>query len=317
MKEIGGYFGLEQLINKPYYDNLVALNTGRNALIYLIKAKRISKVYLPYYLCNSVSDKLSKNNISFEYYHIQKDFLPLFEKGLKNDEYLYIVNYYGQVSDYIIKRLKDKYKNIILDNAHSFFQKPLPGIDTIYTCRKYFGVTDGAYLSTNSVLDFDLEVDKSSSRMKHVLGRFEGQASDFYNDFKRNDDSFKELPLKKMSLVTRNILGAIDYGKVLEYRKRNFKYLHSRLKHTNELDIEIPNGPFAYPYYCVNGIEIRKKLAKNKIYIPTLWPNVLRECSGDSVEFDYAANILPLPCDQRYGLEDMEYLIKELMSCID
>ena len=127
MKEIGGYFGLEQLINKPYYDNLVALNTGRNALIYLIKAKRISKVYLPYYLCNSVSDKLSKNNISFEYYHIQKDFLPLFEKGLKNDEYLYIVNYYGQVSDYIIKRLKDKYKNIILDNAHSFFQKPWIG----------------------------------------------------------------------------------------------------------------------------------------------------------------------------------------------
>lgn len=41
---------------------------------------------------------------------------------------------------------------IILDNTQSFFQKPISGIDTIYSCRKYFGVPDGAYLSTNILL---------------------------------------------------------------------------------------------------------------------------------------------------------------------
>ena len=74
----------------------------------------------------------------------------------------------------------------------------------------------------------------------------------------------------------------------------------------------MPYGPFAYPYYVENGIETRKKLAEKKIYIPTLWPNVLIEKHGDTIEYDYAANILPLPCDQRYGLDDMEYIVKEL-----
>lgn len=312
MREIGGYFQLDQLINKPYHENLVELNTGRNALLYLVNAKKIRKIYLPCYLCNSVSDMLNRHKIDYEYYHIGRDFLPIFGKELRNDEYLYIVNYYGQMIDDVIWEFKSKYKNIILDNTQSFFQKPMPGVDTIYSCRKYFGLPDGAYLSTDVIWDERLEEDESSSRMKHILGRYEGQASDFYNEFKKNDESFKELPIKKMSKLTRNILGAIDYEKIIQSRNRNFEYLHGSLKHTNILDIKLPYGSFTYPYYVENGIEVRKKLAQRKIYIPTLWPNVLKENLEDSIEYDYAANILPLPCDQRYGGEDMEYIVREL-----
>ena len=181
MREIGGYFQLDQLIDKPYHENLVELNTGRNSLLYLVEAKKISKVYLPYFLCNSMSDMLGKYGINFEYYHIGKDFLPVFEEKLKEDEYLYIVNYYGQIADDVIRMFKEKHSNIILDNTQSFFQKSFSDIDTIYSCRKYFGVPDGAYLSTDVALNEILEEDKSSSRMKHILGRFEGQASDYYN----------------------------------------------------------------------------------------------------------------------------------------
>lgn len=312
MKEIGGYFQLDQLIDKPYHENLVELNTGRNALLYLVKAKKINKIYLPYFLCNSVSDLLIKQGIKFEYYHIGKNFSPIFEEKLKKDEYLYIVNYYGQITEDVINKFKRAYKNIILDNTQSFFQKPISGVDAIYSCRKYFGVPDGAYLSTNAYLDEILEEDQSSSRMKHILGRFEGQASDYYNDFKKNDEAFKELPIRIMSQLTRNILGAIDYEKVIESRNKNFEYLRNRLADINILDIKLPYGPFAYPYYVKNGIEIRKKLAEKKIYIPILWPNVLKEKLEDSVEYDYAANILPLPCDQRYGIDDMSYLVSNL-----
>ena len=44
MREIGGYFQLDQLIDKPYHENLVELNTGRNSLLYLVEAKKICKV---------------------------------------------------------------------------------------------------------------------------------------------------------------------------------------------------------------------------------------------------------------------------------
>ncbi|MGO1470263.1 MAG: hypothetical protein ACTHW2_09610, partial [Tissierella sp.] len=209
MREIGGYFELDQFINKPYYNNMIELNTGRNALAYLIKAKGIKKVYIPHYLCDSVSGVLKMLSVDYEGYSIDKNFNPLFDKKLEKDQYLYIVNYYGQISNSSIRSFKEQYGAIIIDNTQSFFQKPVQGIDTIYSLRKYFGVPDGAYLSTDRILEEKLEEEKSSHRMKHILGRFEGEASTYYNDFKENDESFKELPIKRMSKLTRNILGAI------------------------------------------------------------------------------------------------------------
>lgn len=317
MKEIGGYFQLDDFIDKPYHEDLIQLNTGRNALLYLVKSKNIRKIYLPYFLCNSVSDMLKKHRISYEYYYIGKEFFPIFNQTLKDDEYLYTVNYYGQMTDDVIEKCKSKYKNIILDNTQSFFQKPLPGVDTIYSLRKYFGVPDGAYLKTDRILEEKLEEEKSSHRMKHILGRFDGEASTFYNDFKENDESFKMLPLKKMSSLSQNILGAIDYEKVRTRRNENFRYLHENLSNSNTLDIIVPEGPFSYPYYVKNGIVVRKALAEKKIYIPTLWPNVLRDNKESTTEYDYAANILPIPCDQRYDIKDMKRIIKELKICID
>ena len=33
--------------------------------------------------------------------------------------------------------------------------------------------------------------------------------------------------------------------------------------------------------------------------------NIEKECQADSLEYHYAADILPIPIDQRYGKEDM------------
>ena len=65
-----------------------------------------------------------------------------------------------------------------------------------------------------------------------------------------------------------------------------------------------------YPLLINNGMRIRKQLQQMKIYIPTLWPNVLDECEPDTLEYKFAADILPIPVDQRYGVEDMEYLVE-------
>lgn len=41
--EIGGYFGLEPLISNEYYKDLIALNTARNALLFILKARKNSE----------------------------------------------------------------------------------------------------------------------------------------------------------------------------------------------------------------------------------------------------------------------------------
>lgn len=314
MKEIGGYFELEQLISNEYYKDLIPLNNGRNALLYLLKAKNIKKLYIPYYLCNSVSYMLKMYGYDFEYYNIDFEFMPTFNKNLAEDEYLYIVNYYGKLTNKKVYALNEQFMKVILDNTHAFFQKPIDGVDTIYSCRKFFGVPDGAYLSTNDRIKEKLTVDISKERMAHILGRYEDIASEYYIDFQNNDESFKSQPLKYMSKLTHNILGAIDYERVRQIRNENYAYLDSKLGVYNKLKFITPDGAFAYPFHVKNGMEVRNEMAKKKIYIPTLWPNVLSDTPEGSIEYDYAENILPLPCDQRYGLKDMKTIVKSLLE---
>lgn len=312
--EIGGYFGAEQLLcsGGEYYQNLVALNTARNALVYLIKAKRIRKIYIPYLLCDSVSLVCERESFPYEYYHTDEKFRPVFDKDLADGEFLYIVNLYGQISNEEFVRYKEKYERIIVDNIHAFFQKPIDGIDTIYSCRKFFGVPDGAYLATDCLLHKDLPIDNSDGRTSHIYGRIKDGASAHYAEFKANDASFKQLPLMRMSELTHKMLSEIDYEAVKTIREENYKILHQHLGPKNRLHLRLPEGPYAYPFYCENGMAVKKKLAEKNIYVATLWPNVLE--IGDTVEKDLAENILPLSCDQRYGLSEMRFAINEVLS---
>lgn len=311
-KEIGGYFEIENLKGKEYYPNLLAFNTARNSLLYILKARKIIKIYIPYYLCDSVFRLCEREGYAYEYYPIDKNFYPVFEKELGENEYLYIVNFYGQISNKKIIEWKKKYKNVIFDNVQAFFQKPVKGIDTIYSCRKFFGVPDGAYLSTDAQCKENFEIDKSGTRLKHLLGRFEENATEYYNDFKKNDEAFVDLPLKYMSEFTHNILRAIDYEKVKRKRNENFAFLAQELSAKNKLKLKKVDGPYCYPFYCENGMEIKRKLAQKNIYVATLWPNVLG--LEGTLEKDFAENILPLPCDQRYCKEDMKYIIETILS---
>jgi hypothetical protein len=144
------------------------------------------------------------------------------------------------------------------------------------------------------------------------LGRFEKKASDFYSDYVENNKIFFQEPLKNMSKLTHNLLCGIDYESIKKQRTDNFKFLHERLNKINTLQLIIPPGAFMYPLLLENGSEIRARLLLEKIYIPTLWPNVVNDSAVDSIEYYYAKNILPLPCDQRYSETEMAYLVEHI-----
>ena len=303
MKEIGGYFGLEEFSGSEYYPELVAVNHACNGLAYLIKSLRITKLYLPCWLCSSVSSLCAREGCEFEYYHSGGDFLPKFGGTLSENEYLYVVNYYGQLTEEAITALKAQHKNIILDNVQAFFARPIDGIDTLYT---------GGYIATDSRMDEPLAADVSMNRMKHVLGRYEVSASEYYADFAANEKTYRDLPLMGMSKLTHNLLRAIDYEAVKAKREENYEYLHEKLGSINRLNLRAVDGPYMYPFYCEDGARVRKALQAKKIYISMLWPTIPEESSEE--EKDLAVNILPLPVDQRYTREDMQYMFEELMN---
>lgn len=304
--EIGGYLEIEKFGKTPLHGEAVKLSSARNGMAYLIRAKKIDEIYLPYYLCDSVVSVCEKHKVKVHFYNIDKNFLPLLD-GVK-DKWVYVVNYYGQLNKNYIKFLS-KTNRIILDNVQAYFEKPIPGIDTIYSCRKFFGVPDGGFLYTDAKVSGDLPESNSYLGLTHLFGRYEKTANEFFATFRENEERIDGLPLSKMSKTTFNLLSGIDYNRAKAKRTANFNYLFKVLQSKNQLNLKKVKGAFCYPFLVDDGEALRQKLIAEKIYVPTLWPNVLVNHASQRQELNFAKNLLPLPCDQRYNKDDMKKII--------
>lgn len=310
MKPIGGYFELELAHGIEYHPNAIRLNTGRNCLEYILRAKRYKKVYMPYYICEVVLEPFEKLGIPYEFYHIDINFEIRDRFTLQPDEALLYVNYYGLKQRYVEQLAEEIGGQLIVDNTQAFYAKPIAGIDSFYTCRKFFGVPDGAYLYTVKELDEELEQDLSYDRMAFLTKRIDLGAEAGYLAFRDLSKSLVGQPIKRMSNLTQRMMQGIEYKKAAEQRRDNYKQLHAALGKSNNLSIPLEEDavPMVYPYLAPIK-DLREKLIENKVFIARYWPNVLEWTKDDAIEYQLTCQMQPLPIDQRYGKEDMERII--------
>lgn len=125
MREYGGYLEFEQYQGSEYHENAIALNSGRNCLRYLIKARGIKRIAIPKYICSAVTDVCDIENVIIDYYDIDQDFRPILGE-ISEDEYIYVVNYFGQLEKNYLKQLCDNHSHIIVDNSQDFYAEALP-----------------------------------------------------------------------------------------------------------------------------------------------------------------------------------------------
>jgi hypothetical protein len=310
MNAIGGYFGLELNKQNKYHPGAICLNTGRNALEYLLAIREYKKIYLPYYTCDVLLEPIKKLNLSYEFYSVDENFETGFDfSKIKVNECFLYTNYFG-IKDKFILQLKAKCASLIVDNAQAFYAKPLINVDTFYSCRKFFGVTDGAYLYTDKTIEIEIETDVSHSRFEHLLRRIDVSAENGYSYFTENDKALSNLPILKMSNLTQRILESIDYEKIAAIRRENYKYLDNALAALNEIHVrlDLQQVPMVYPFYSSN-LDLRTRLNENRIYTAQYWPNVLNWVPEGSIEWRYTTNIIHLPIDQRYSTEDLDKII--------
>lgn len=313
MKEIGGYFELELSKSTEYHSELLKLNSCRNSFKCILKIRKLQKVFIPNYICDSIIEPLEELKINYEFYNVDKNFEIVQDFRLEENEMIFYVNYFALKSNYI-QGLAYKYNNnLIVDNTQAFFKKPLKNIDTIYSPRKFFGVSDGGYLSINRLLDEFFDQDVSYDSSIQLLGRIDKNASSFYNDYQKAEQRLINQPIKKMSNLTQSILSSLDYKNIIKKRKENFEFLHKELRNMNLMKIESDSDfvPFVYPLMIENE-ELRQKLIENKIYIAKYWNEVLKRQNVSDVEKDSVNKILPLPIDQRYDLDDMKRIVETI-----
>lgn len=313
MTSIGGYFEIELDEKYEFHPDALKVNTGRNALEYILKANNYVKIYIPYYTCEVILEPIMKLNIRYEFYSINSKLEPVFNLNdiSANEAFLY-TNYFG-VKDSFVNELSRNCKNLIIDNAQSFFSSPIKGVDSFYSARKFFGVPNGAYVYSKNRIEADLERDNISiDGLRHLIKRVEYGPEVGYKDFLRYEESLTNKPIKKMSKLTQKILKSIDYNKVIKIRKRNFNYLFKNLKTENEMKFELNDiqVPMIYPFLRNNNNSLYKRLIENKVFVAKYWPNVKVWTEKDSIECFLAENTLALPIDHRYNIEDMARIVK-------
>lgn len=316
VKPIGGYFQLELAQGKEYYPDLIRLNTSRNALEYILIVKGYTKVYFPYFTCEVLLEPLKRLRIPYQFYKLNKQLEPILDFEPGPAECLLYTNYFGLKQE-ALKRLKAKVGNLIIDNAQAFFSRPLPDTTTFYSCRKFFGVPDGAYLQMDTDDRLVLEKDHSSDRTGHLIRSIDYGIEQAYTDFITNEARLNDNDIQSMSSLTRRLLRSINYRECKNKRTENFKFLNEQLLLANELDFVLPEEVPAMMYpFLISKKGIRSKLIEKKIFVPTYWPNVLKWTKQKMFENQLTRHLVCLPVDQRYNLNDMEYIVNVLKKII-
>jgi len=315
--EMGGYLPLE--LNKGYSrfqnispDNVLAVNTGRAAILYAVYNLKAKRIYIPYYYCTDVIRMLQNMDIEVLFYHIDKKFMPV-DVAAGSDDIVLLVNYFGIMNEAVCSYAK-KFQNVILDQSHGYYYEPIlrSGVMNIYSCRKFIGVSDGAYLIGMNLDKPDLKQDMSFGRALHLCKSIEMGTGAAYQDHKKSEDILGQEYLQ-MSLLTKKILENADDTVIAQKRRANFLFLHEKLEKLQNLSIcEEKIIPYVYPLLFHK--DIHQALVQRKIYTPVLWSHLLDEKWNNTIEQHFARFLIPLPIDQRYSKKEMEYLAQVIYS---
>jgi len=314
MNAIGGYLGLEPGAGQPWHMGALALNLGRNALAQVVRTRGYRRVHVPRFTCDVLMAPLLLCGVEVVFYDLDDALAPLSMPGPDDGEGFLYTNYFG-LKDHTVGELAGGVRNLIVDNAQSFYAKPNPGVDTFYSCRKFFGVPDGAYLYCDARSRDEPERDVSYGRFAHLLRSVDEGPEAGYADFKANEDALGQVPLRTMSHLTERLMHGIGHTRVMEKRRGNRDHLHGALRERNQLPLDpmAANVPFSYPFLSGDDA-LRERLTAHRIYTPRYWADTIAPLEPGTVEHRCADGIVHLPIDQRYGTREMDRILEVVLA---
>lgn len=302
-------------------------DTGRSA-IKCIANENDKKILVPEFICESVIDCFSKEKIVFykidENMHI--DYTDLLNKMTSDVGLLLIVHYFGLVHSK--DRLNDVRKKaqsekiiIVEDTTQSFFsENDFIGDYMVASLRKWMPIPNGGILfSTKTFNKKEYEKSSDNERINAMILKtlFLDNKLDCNSEYrtlfgeceKRIDDS---LEIKEISDFSRFIISCIDIQKLVLKRQENYFFLKKQLEKMGINPVcflEKTDCPFVLPIRVKSRNEFRSYLMDNRIYCAVHWPFDGYRSSERLMGKHNADTLISLPIDQRYGINDMKYLV--------
>jgi len=364
--KIGGDFEYEEYKSSPnnslyryliekFPTNIQFFFSGRGALCSLIKNlidenRRISTIYLPGYLCESIyfpiKKAIGKLPIKIVFYKQNELFSSDIEE-VSNNSVVYILDYFGKTDEFFlnkIKSFKEKYSNIILirDITHSLFSVNYESEIDYYLCslRKWTFMPDGAFIASNfyklgrlsKIVDTNFIYARITASMLKKLNITYN--SKIFNEeyylsiFRFCEEKLDEyLEDTETSNYTLELLQKIDYKYVINRRRENMAYMLNKIvKFRNFFKIieaENDSTPFTISVLFENKKyrdTFRKKMMELGVFLPIYWPIEFQKNISEqaySHNKNISGRILSFVIDQRYSKERMEYEANAIKKTIE
>lgn len=316
MREIGSFIELELPKGREWYNGDVGvarLNTGRAAIWHAFRLTGAKAIWIPYYQCETVREFLTKKAVGIKYYHQDKNFNPMDLTPTQNEAVL-LVNYCGMMSQDRMRDLAKDYQNVIIDNCQAFFCKPIEGALNVYSCRKFIGVADGAYVIGKGSEQYVDEYPQcySSDTAAFLLKRIEyGCEGKGYEARTINEERVDGEDIMKMSPLTRAMLDGADYEHIMTKRRENFETASELFSDINVLEprryYDDETVPMVYPL-LVEDDGMLQRLLEAKHFQGHWWYYITQELPANTFEHWMSRYMIPITIDQRYGEEELRYV---------
>lgn len=314
--EIGSFLELQLPKGREWYKgdtDVARLNTGRMGIWHAFRITGCKRIWIPIYQCDSIRETFEKKGVEICFYHQDKCFNPVDIK-VKDKDAVLLVNYYGIMSSQRMAELAKSYKHPIIDCTQAFFCNPVENALTIYSCRKFVGAPDGAYVVGKDAHKYVEEYPQcySSDTAAFLLKRIEyGCEGKGYEARSLNERRINSEDCMRMSKLTRTLMDAEDYAYNQQKRKENFAYAHKILGQINKINpikyMDSETIPMVYPL-VVEEDELLSHLQKAKHFQGHWWSYICQEQTQDTFEYWISRYLIPITIDQRYGKEELDYL---------
>lgn len=314
---IGGFIGLETA-GAPgrQYHETPALSTGRACLRHILQHIKPDKVWLPFYVCDTVLQPLHELGIAYHFYRLDEALEIQDETCLQADSDLILyVNYFGIKRDYIAQLAARFGSRLVVDDTQAFFRKGSPGLWSFNSARKFFGVPDGAYLYMPDGAPLPT-FPGATPDYQHLINRISGDPQTAYQQFLAYEESLDSQP-RAISSTSEELLAGLDYSVIAQRRRQNFMQLQKALNTFNRLNTELSPHDVPLYYPLLTELPLRERLIERRVFVPQLWPEILTRKDQNHVwERHLASNLSPLPLDQRYDVDDMNRIITEVSELL-
>lgn len=328
---IGGEFEIDLSIQREFVPqpDTYYYASGRTALYQILRsiAPHRKKVWMPDWLCHTMVEAAERAKTKVVFYELGRDLKATLEaldkSGFRDGDAVLMVNYFG-LQDLIpsAKAIKEQYPHsiVIEDDVQAYWcfaEQENPYADFRFTSmRKAFAIPDGGLVKTLRPMP-DVTGHNTFAPLKvkaGVMKQHRGQDGikdeDYLALFRQGDVLISENYESSMSDDSKRLFAGTDFEQVKRQRQENAKVILEGLKSLGIKPlIEVPADavPLFIPIYLENRDEVRRRMFQHEVFCPVHWP-----LGGMNVKKgkDMAEHELSLICDQRYGVKEMNEIIK-------